>query len=59
MILLQTHIDAKIDFPGIGNTWKTSIGPLPISSGVNVIPQAGAGTGLGANANAYDISVPP
>ena len=27
------NIDAKIDFPGMGNSWKASIGPLPGGSG--------------------------
>jgi hypothetical protein len=49
----QTNIDAKIDFPGMGNTWKASIGPLPISSGVAAAPSADKG------ADAYDFAVPP
>jgi len=55
--LIQTElsIDAKIDFPGIGNSWKASLGPLPISSGVAAPPQAGGDQGE----KAYDIAVPP
>jgi len=52
LIRTEVNIDAKIDFPGIGNSWKATIGPLPLSSGVTTpVPPSGA--------NAYDITVPP
>jgi hypothetical protein len=50
---LQTKIEAKIDFPGVGNTWKEKIGPLPISSGVATIPHTNSEKGI------LDFAVPP
>jgi len=55
LITTNMTIEAKIDFPGIGNTWKTIMGPLPLTSGVAAPPQVGGDQG----ANAYDIAVPP
>jgi hypothetical protein len=46
---MQMFIDAKIRFPGLGNTWKEMIGPLVVSSGI-VSPQS---------SSTLDIEVPP
>jgi len=52
LICTEIHIDATIDFPGIGNTWKETIGPLPISSGITNPERNGLDQDL-------DFAVPP
>jgi len=55
LVRTETNIEAKIDFQGVGNTWKATIGPLPLSSGVSIAPPQGISPG----SNAYDIAIPP
>jgi len=56
--LLQTEINiiAKVNFPGIGNTWKAKLGPLPISSGIKSADQLSENQELRTQ---LDIAVPP
>jgi len=56
--LIQTEINilAKVNFPGIGNTWKTKLGPLPISSGITSAEQLNVNQELRTQ---LDFAVPP
>jgi hypothetical protein len=56
LIPLKVHILAKVDFPGIGNTWKSKLGPLPISSGIKSAEELDANQELRTQ---LDIAVPP
>jgi hypothetical protein len=48
-------MEGKIEFPGLGNTWKAALRDLPISSGVASPPETNGDQGV----NEYDIAVPP